>query len=67
MKPDFRRLDDVDLEVVNRTPTDEERKEMGAFIQELKRKKKLREQRKAAKKLLTKRGLFKLFEEINLQ
>ena len=50
MKPNPWLLDEIDIEVVNRTPTDEERKEMSAFIQELKRKEKLKAQRKAAKK-----------------
>ena len=53
MKPDFRRLDDVDLQVSSRAPTDEERKEMSAFIQELKRKEKLKAQRKAARETQT--------------
>lgn len=50
MKPNPRLLDEIDIEVVNRTPTDEERKEMSAFIQELKRKEKVKAQWTAARK-----------------
>lgn len=51
--PDFKRLDEIDPEVVNRILTDEDRKEISAFIQEHKRKEKLKVQRKAAKKSQT--------------
>lgn len=50
MKPDFKRLDDVDLEVVNVKLTETDIEEISAFIQEHKRKEKLKAQRKAAKK-----------------
>ena len=53
MKPNPRLLDEIDIEVVNRTPTVEERKEMSAFIQKLKREEKLKAQRKAARKTQT--------------
>lgn len=50
MKPNTRLFDEVDLQVSSRIPTDAERIEMSAFIKELKRKEKLKVQRKAAKK-----------------
>ena len=48
MKPDFKRLDDVDSEVVNVRLTETDIEEISTFIQEHKRKEKLKAQRKAA-------------------
>lgn len=51
MKPDFKRLDDVDLEVVNVKLTETDIKEISAFIQEHKRKEKLKANRRRQRKL----------------